>query len=673
MTSDQRPIASPSRGARRHSARVHAHRAKTAVAIASAIVIAACGGGGGGADSGGSGAQVQSVSVPLMLSDASSQDWSNVQVTITAVVLTGSAGNSSNLLSAPVTINLEQLDDLGELLDASGLTAGSVYTGATLTVSANSGDVVLTVASDPESGFPETAGTVIPASRTQIQGAQGASGSQTVNVPVKFVSSYTVPAAGAAQSSAIDIEFDLGHPAFIVGHVPVGGGSTIWAVNFNGPVHHRPVHDLTRLVLRHAYGTYSSLSTDNSTLTLTRDRPTMPIVSPETFTATTHALAIKADATNGTLFYDLDAKTHSTITDFSGVAAALQSKPYVRVAMRYQQDGTLVATRVYASATFNTVFVSPEGHVAHVDNVTGSGFVVDNADGRPIRLAVDANTQFFFRSPGSTADVTPIGSGPAFLTSHDFLRGFKVHVTPVDVTAVPMVAAAVDIESAPYEGRITAATSTGFTLTDVFATVADDYSVSLPEIAATTANGSDPITGNAIVGFKYWDFAYPTIVTSGAGAGASFDAAAGGAISFGGTAGAYYPRAVSYTVWGDSAHPSGWSARDAVLVPTLLPHTTVATGIGSGGSSFTVAATGGTTPVTVGFATAPGSATLAYQVDRSNGIVTVTPQDLTSTAGLAALVAGIQAGAKVQVSGTPQADGTVRAYVINYFTGTQSQ
>jgi hypothetical protein len=657
-------IALPRTVARRH--------AVTAVAFAAALAVAACG--GGGSDSGGSGAQPQSASsVPLLLSDASSQDWSSVQVTITSVVLTGSTGSTANLLTGPVTVNLEQLDDLGELLDTASLTAGTVYTGAVLTISANPGDVVLTVASDPESGLPEAAGTVIPAARTQIQGAQGPSGSRTVTVAVNFEAPFTVPAAGAPQASAIDIDFDLGHPAFIVGHVPLGGGTTIWAVNFNGPVHHRPMRDLTRLVLRHLYGTVTGISTDNSTLMLTRDRPTMPIVSPETFAATPQTLNVRADSVNGTLFYDLDAKTHSTITDFSSVAATLQGKPYVRVAMRYQQDGTLVATRVFASATFNTVFVSPEGHVVHVDNLAGSGFVVDNADGRPIRLAVDANTQFFFRAPGSAADVTPIGTGPGFLTSHSFVRGFKVHATAVDVTTVPMVAAAVDIESAPYEGRITAATAGSFTLTDVFATPADDYSVALAEIGAATPNGADPLTGNPISGFKYWDFAYPTLVTSGANAGAGFAAATGGSISFGGTAGAYYPRALSYTTWGDPANPSGWSARDAILVPTLLPRTTVASGVGAGGNAFSVVAAGGTTPVTVDFGTTTGSATLAYQVDRSGGIVTITPQDLTSAAGLAALTAGLQAGAKVQVSGVPQADGTVRAYVIDYFTGTQAQ
>jgi hypothetical protein len=542
----------------------------------------------------------------------------------------------------------------------------------------------LTVASDPETGFPETASTagspsVVPAARIQIQGAQGAAGSQTVSIPVTFVTPFVAPApAGSgstpATTTGIDIEFDLGHPAFIVGHVPLGGGATIWAVNFKGPVRHRPVGDLTRLVLRHMYGTAGTVSTDNSTLTMTRDLPTLPIVSPETYTATTQSIAILADATNGTLFYDLDGRTRSTIRDFSSVAATLGAEPYVRVAARYQQDGTLVATRIWASGTFNTVFVSPEGHVVHVDNLNGTGFMVDNADGRPIHLGVNASTQFFFRNPGTAADVAPIGTGPGFLMSNELVRGFKVHVTPVDVTAVPLVAATVDIEAAPYEGRISNVTGAGFSLTDAFATVADNYTVALSYINGATANGSDPISGDPIAGFKYWDFAYPTLVTSGSGAIASFSAATGGSVAFGGTAGTYYTRGLSYTTWGDPSNIDGWSARDAILIPTTFPRTTVAAGIAGGpGGSFTIDAAGGATPVTVDFSTTAGSATLVYQVDRSNGIVTISPEDITTAAGLAAFTSGLQAGSKVQVSAVPQSDGSLKAYVVNYFTGTQAQ
>jgi hypothetical protein len=37
---------------------------------------------------------------------------------------------------------------------------------------------------------------------------------------------------------------------------------------------------------------------------------------------------------------------------------------------------------------------------------------------------------------------------------------------------------------------------------------------------------------------------------------------------------------------------------------------------------------------------------------------------------LMSFTTGMATGTKVRVSGTPQADGTVKAYVVTYFTGT---
>jgi hypothetical protein len=43
----------------------------------------------------------------------------------------------------------------------------------------------------------------------------------------------------ANENIALDLEFDLSHPAFIVAHVPPGNGTTMWAVNFSGPIRRR--------------------------------------------------------------------------------------------------------------------------------------------------------------------------------------------------------------------------------------------------------------------------------------------------------------------------------------------------------------------------------------------------------------------------------------------------
>jgi hypothetical protein len=119
----------------------------------------------------------------------------------------------------------------------------------------------------------------------------------------------------------------------------------------------------------------------------------------------------------------------------------------------------------------------------------------------------------------------PIATGTAFLTNHDLVRGFKVHTSVVDPLAVPLVAQSIDIETAVYAGKISAPDTTGFTLTRIFGMAQDDYVYTLNYIAGASANGMDD--GNAITGYKWWNFAYPTVVTSGANAIPNFVSATG--------------------------------------------------------------------------------------------------------------------------------------------------
>src|SRR5204862_6421748 len=434
-----------------------------------------------------------SQSMPLVMSDASSEDWAVIGVKLLSIALVPQGGGGAvTVWSAPSPapyVNLEQLDQLGEILGNVSVPVGT-YTGAVLTIGANPGDLLLTVAADPESGFPLAPGTSIPAGDIHIQGKQGTSGNLTVPVNVTFDSPLTV---SASQNNALDLEFDLAHPAFILGHAPpAAAGATLWAVNFNGPVRHHPVRDITRLVLRHTYGTVKQVASDGKSLTITKDFPVLPVTNPETAVASSLSLQIFADATNGTILYDLDAKTQTVVKDFTAEAVSLPGK-FVRIAPRYQVDGTLVAVRVWASSEFSKVWLSPEGHVLHVDTTTDV-ITVANESGVGVPVTVDANTQFFFR-----ADTTPIATGTAFLASHDLVRGFKVHVSVVDPLATPLVAQSIDIETAAYSGRISGANATGFTYTRQFARATDDYTVTLDYISGATAN-TDP-SGNSVMGF----------------------------------------------------------------------------------------------------------------------------------------------------------------------------
>ena len=124
----------------------------------------------------------------------------------------------------------------------------------------------------------------------------------------------------------------------------------------------------------------------------------------------------------------------------------------------------------------------------------------------------------------------------------------------------------------------------------------------------------------------------------------------------------------SAALWGDggTVNTSGWYLRDAVLLPTPVPLGAVTTAFA--GNSFAMTVLGGTMPATVDVSTTAQSATLVYQVDRSNGTITISPIDVTTSSGLAAITAGLVAGTPVKVFGVPQA-GSLKAYVLVYFTG----
>lgn len=243
----------------------------------------------------------QNGTLSMMVSDAASEDWAIIGVKILSISLVPLSGGAPvNVYTAPSpapVINLVQLDQLSEILGNLTVAAGT-YTSANLTIGGNSGDVLLTASANPETGFAGTAGATIPPNQIDIQGTTGSAGNLAVSVSVSFVSPLVVT---ANQNNALDLEFDLAHPAFIVAHVPVTTGVTMWAVNFNGPVRRHPLPDITRLVLRHLYGKAAAVASDNSSISINREFPVEPPTNPETAIAASQSLQILADSRNGTI------------------------------------------------------------------------------------------------------------------------------------------------------------------------------------------------------------------------------------------------------------------------------------------------------------------------------------------------------------------------------------
>ena len=377
-------------------------------------------------------------------------------------------------------------------------------------------------------------------------------------------------------------------------------------------------------------------------------RPTP--TNPETAFESTQSLTINVDPTNGTLFYDVDTHSGPTkITSFSNVTG-LTTGTYLRIQARYQEDGTLVATRVWASSTFNSVWVSPEGHVLDVD---ASSITVTNELGQPVTVDIASTTNFYFHG-GTTA----IGTGPAFLTN--LVRGFKVHVD-VDVTnplPATLTADDVNIETAEFSGAISGADSTSFTYTRDFVRAADDYTQTLDYVASSTVTGSDG-SGNSISGFYYWPFAYPTLLTDGSNAITDFVSAT-----------QVTPAAYGFTAatWADPANPTGWAAPWTDLLPEPLALASVTSGL-SASNQFTLTTDVTGVTYTADVSAASGSATLVYQVDRTNGIVTVSPIDITTMSGMNTFVQALVSGTPVKVFGVPESNGTLQAYVVLYYTG----
>jgi Domain of unknown function (DUF4382) len=642
------------------------YKSRVILGVASAaLMLFTLGCSSGSSSSNSSNPQPQNGTVNVIISDSPTEDWAAICVRVVSITLTPQGGGSDVTLytaSSPAPyVNLLQLDQLNEILGNMSVPVGT-YTAATITVSGNPGDVILTTSADPEVGFAAAPSTTIPSSQIQILGTTGSAGSLTVPVKLTLVSPLVV---SATQSNALDLEFDLSHPAFLVAHVPpANAGTTMWAVNFNGTLRHRPMHDFTRLILRHHYGTAQGVSTDNSTLTFYKDYPVYPPTSPETENTSAQSLSVEADSTNGTIYYDVDGKTQATIMDFSSIASSIGGK-YIRVAARYQVDGSLVAVRLWASSSFNSVWISPEGHVLHVDTATNT-LVVENELGFGVPLTVDANTLFYFRTPWKAqTDANAIGQGPTFLSN--LVRGFKVHASVVDPLASSFVASSIDIEIARYDGTITGSNLNNFTYTRNFQDTTDDYTVQLPFISSSTANGNDPMSAASITGFKWWNFTFPTIVDSGTNAISDFDNATNGTVTFGGSVGPVLAAGETYATWNDPNAVNGWAAPSAVLTPTKVPLGVAATSYNSG--SITVTVPGGTQAVPVTIDTTTGSATLVYQVDWNGGFLTISPVDVSTTSGQNTLTTNLVTSTPVKVFGIPQADGTIKSYVLFYFTG----
>lgn len=581
--------------------------------------------------------------VDFHVTDATTEDWSNVGVIIRKASLVLASDTKA---TSPVTIydgsadttpvNLLQADQVDDLLSrAKGVPAGT-YDRLIVEVDGDPANITLVPAPDATGVTP----AAIPASQIVVRGTSDPAHATWKVLPTIRLDTPIVVSDG--QTTAVAVDFDLAHPVFIVEHDTATSALPVYVVNFGTAniARHKHAPALNQYYLRRHLGTVASVAADGSSMTMTTEHG--------------QTLTIYADkGANPTLFYNLDVRP-VTAAPANAFPATVTAGLGVAVTARYQSDGTLTAVRVWYTATpANLPKWTPEGHITRVDRVNNVIRVLDSA-GDPKPIAINAATKWYWR--GDTSNELSGGNGTAFLANVE--RFFKVQVTVADPLATPMVATSVDIQRGVFEGTITNATATSFT-----------YQKGVADMA-------NPITHTLAYGptFSFWDFTFPGLASTSI---PDFLAEANSGIVLDTSGTTFKPYASSSLSWASG----GWAANNAVFMPIALsPYAqTVTTGFASGSIQVTPRAgtlgmggmgtmTGSTTstgtpvPVTVTLNSTAQEQPVVTIFQRQMGIaVTINHLDA------ALWPTYLTAGAKVRVFGVPDGSGRLKAYYVNIY------
>src|SRR5437660_9892584 len=148
------------------------------------LVLAACGGSG---SNGNLVTGPTAQSMPFVMSDASSDDWAVIGVKVLGIALLPQGGGGAvTVWTAPTPapyVNLEQLDQLGELLGNVSVPVGT-YTGALLNIGPHPGGLPSTEYMELARPVSLVLGATVASDLIQIQGKTGSTGSFTVPVTV---------------------------------------------------------------------------------------------------------------------------------------------------------------------------------------------------------------------------------------------------------------------------------------------------------------------------------------------------------------------------------------------------------------------------------------------------------------------------------------------------------
>ena len=414
------------------------------------------------------------VGVPAQLrvlaTDTPSDDWSVIQVQLKSISLHNALDQSWDQVwtagSTPTYLNLVDLSGVAQILGSAGISAGT-YDRLQLII--NTDPTTMTITDDNGNTYaPANIKVVDPSGKGEIK--------------VDISPPLTVSAGG---TNVLQVDFDLTHPMSIF----VLNGDVILDLQIR---HKAAPANLRKLQFARALGNVTSVASDDSSFGLT--------------TLDGTALTFGVDA--NTIYFDVDTNTTGS---FTGLAALLCTSGSCTdgalVAYNMNSDGSLYARRVWYGTIANLPQFTPEGLVRRVgDNWIR---VLEKNTGTtskcswqwiPVTVTVNDATTWTFQ------DTISMGTGTSVLQY--IRRGFRVSVTYVDATAIPLVASSINVESAHDEGAIKAVSATGITFGGA------DYCASWVSTLSGTAAQNyghvwpySTITGYA---FSWWFFGLPS-------------------------------------------------------------------------------------------------------------------------------------------------------------------
>lgn len=522
----------------------------------------------------------------IILTDAPSDQWSAIEVVVTKVAFLNKADHTREVVAfqgASAKINLVDLDSVGELLASAQIPVGT-YDALRITI-------------DPASvNLVKADGTSVPRGEVRVLGS-----SVLVGLSADLV-------VTASSSNAVQLDFDLAHPLFLV-QLPDG----TWAMNLQ--VRHRPIANgtagLAQMLFRHRKGTVASVGASSFVLR----------------TDSGNDLTVNTDA--GSWFFDADAKA-------VGSLAGLAAGKHALVSLRMQPDGSLWAVRVWYGVAALPGW-TPEGHIYGVDR-TANKLIVSASNGAPRAIFIDADTAFTFRTQQD------LGTGPAALAN--LWTGFKVQVEVKDPLQAQLHARSVNVQRAVDGGRISSASTSSFTY----------------------QHASGDRTHAYASGFAWWYVGFPgqtstnltDFASACSGMGSGMGPGMGGGTGMGSTG--VQAQGMSDLVWNGGT--GTWSASNAIFMPVALPQGTISTSYSSGQLGFTFTnAAGASETVSVSLNTTAGLQPMVLEAVNQAGTVTVSPIDV------AAWPAKLVTPAKARVAVVPKPNGTFAAYAVVVFTG----